>query len=129
MTAGYFSSARLQISSPCQYLPGTRCAAPGWLNVMHVVAKLMFFSKEPKNTALSLRRTANGHFHVAALAKLTNASNPDNPSRDCGKTCRVQNSRQNRVCASFSEIRPFAFSTPEGRIMLRCVKWQQSLPN
>lgn len=62
------------------------CDSPGWFNMMHVVAKLMFSSKEPKNTALSLRHTANGHFHVAALAKLTNASTLDNPSRDCGKT-------------------------------------------
>lgn len=60
--------------------------APSRLYVMHVVAQMMFSSKEVKNTALSLWHTAKGHFHVTALAKLTNASTPDNPSRDGGKT-------------------------------------------
>lgn len=69
VTTGYFSSALLQISSPCQYLPGSRWAQihRARFNMMHVAAKLVFFSKELKTTALSPRHTANGHFHVAAL--------------------------------------------------------------
>lgn len=91
--------------------------------MMHVVAKLMFFSEEPKNTALSLRHTTNGHLHVAALAKLTNASTPDNPSRDCGKTFRVKNSRQSGVCSSLLKL-ALCFFNPEGKIVLICVQWQ-----
>lgn len=82
MTAGYFSTAP-NIPSVSIFAGLTlSCDSLGWFNMMHVVAKLMFSPKEVKNTALSLRHTANGRFHVAALAKLTNASLPDNPSRD-----------------------------------------------
>lgn len=82
VTAGYFSTAP-NIPSVSIFAGLTlSCDSLGWFNMMHVVAELMFSSKEVKNTALSLRHTANGRFHAAALAKLTNASLPDNPSRD-----------------------------------------------
>lgn len=77
--------------------------------MMHVVAKLMFFSKERKNTALSLRHTANGNFHVAALAKLTNASTPENPSRDCGKTFSESKTAGERLLCQLSEISALLF--------------------
>lgn len=87
---------------------GLSCDSPGWFNMMHVVAKLMFFSKEPKNTALSLGHTTNGHFHVAALTKLTNASTPDSPSWHS----RKKTSRRT-VCVSVLKLAG-CFFNPEG---------------
>lgn len=96
---------------------GLSCDSPGWFNMMHVVAKLMFFSKEPKNTALSLGHTTNGHFHVAALAKLTDASTPDSPSWNSGKkTFSFQEKKKKArrtVCVSVLKLAG-CFFNPEG---------------
>lgn len=114
VTASYFSSAQLQICLFESIFARLRlsCDSPGWFNVMHVVAELMFSSKEQKNTALSLQHTTNGHFHVAALAKLTNASTPDNPSRDCGKTfSESKTASRTFFSVKLSEISPLLFQT------------------
>lgn len=88
---------------------------------MHVVAELVFFSKEPKNTALSLQHTANGHFHVASLAKLTNVSTPDNPSSDGGKTFNKSKTAGRTLSVASSLKLSFCFFNPEGKIMVRFV--------
>lgn len=106
---------------------GLSCDSPGWFNMMHVVAKLMFFSKEPKNTALSLGHTTNGHFHVAALAKLTDASTPDSPSWNSGKKTfsfqeKKKKSPQNGLCQR-SEISRLLFQ-PWGWNCSDTDRWQ-----
>lgn len=53
--------------------------SPSCFDMMHVVAEVVFFLQRREEYCLISpppRHATNGHFHVAALAKLTNASTP-----------------------------------------------------